>query len=142
MPATIWYQFFLPHLDRVCHSVQELDDEQRRDLSLDDGQEEDLAPEDADEVVVRSLQHRGHILGLRGFLLGLEEVIAHAAADDTLPVFLKEDVPRVIDKEQAVDHLSCNRGGLLVLALTQDTQKWLWWIQKPANIFDLWQYKK
>lgn len=96
------------HLDRVGHSVQELDDEQRWDFSLDDGQEEELAPEYADEIMVRGLQDGRHILGFHGFLLGLEEVVAHTPADDALPVFLQEDVSRVIDEKQAVDHLSCN----------------------------------
>lgn len=59
---------------------------------------------------MRGLQDRRHILGFHGFLLGLEEVIAHTAADDTLPVFLQEDVSRMIDEKQAVDHLSCNMG--------------------------------
>lgn len=111
MSATNFQQFSdvsLSHLDRVGHSVQELDDEQRRDFSLDDGQEEELAPEYADEIMVRGLQDRRHILGFHGFLLSLEEVVAHTPADDTLPVFLQEDVSRVIDEKQAVDHLRCN----------------------------------
>lgn len=57
---------------------------------------------------MRGLQDRRHILGFHSFLLGLEEVIAHTPADDTLPVFLQEDVSRVVDEKQAVDHLSCN----------------------------------
>ena len=96
------------HLKGVRHSVQELDDKQRRDLGLDDGEEEELAPVDGDEIVVRGLQDRRHILRVRRLLLGLEEVIADAAADDALPVFLQEDVSRVVNQEQAVDHLSCN----------------------------------
>lgn len=111
MSASSFQQFpdvSLSHLHRVGHSVQELDDEQRRDFSLDDRQEEELAPEYADEIMVRGLQDRRHILGFHGFLLGLEEVVAHAPADDTLPVFLQEDVSRAIDEKQAVDHLSCN----------------------------------
>lgn len=96
------------HLDCVCHSVQELDDKQRRDFSLDDRQEEKLAPVYADEIVVWGLQDRGHILRVHCFLLRLEKVITHTPADDTLPVFLQEDVSRVINQEQTVDHLSCN----------------------------------
>lgn len=88
--------------------MQELNDKERRDLSLDDREEEELAPVDADQIVVWGLQHRGHILRLHRLLLGLEEVITHTPADDTLPVFLQEDVSRVINQEQAVDHLSCN----------------------------------
>lgn len=87
--------------------MQELDDEQRRYFSLDDGQEEELAPKYADEIMVGGLQDRGHILGFYCFLLGLEEVVAYTSADDTLPVLLQEDVSRVIDEKQAVDHLSC-----------------------------------
>lgn len=102
MSATNFQQFpdvSPSHLDRVCHSVQELDDEQRRDFSLDDGQEEEFSPEYADEIMVRGLQDRRHILGFQGFLLGFEEVVAHTTADNTLPVFLQEDVSRVIDEK-------------------------------------------
>ncbi len=97
--------------------MQELNDKQWRDLSLDDRQEEELAPVYGDEIVVWGLQDRGHILGVRRLLLGLEEVIAHTPADDTLPVFLQEDVPRVINQEQAVDHLSCNKGVVVVVVV-------------------------
>lgn len=85
------------HLKCVCHSVQELDDKQRGDLSLDDGEEEELAPVYGDEIVVWGLQDRGHILRVHRLLLRLEEVVTHTPADDTLPVFLQEDVPRVIN---------------------------------------------
>lgn len=94
--------------------MQELNDKQRRDFSLDDRQEEELAPVYGDEIVVRGLQNRRHILRFHCFLPRLEEVVTHTPADDTLPVFLQEDVSRVIDKKQAVDHLSCNNQVIVV----------------------------
>lgn len=104
----------MSHLNSVCHSVEELDDKQWGDFSLDDGQEEELPPVDGDEIVMGGLKYRGHILLVLCLLLRLEEVVAHAAADDTLPVFLQEDVSGVIDQEQAVDHLSCNNKKVVV----------------------------
>lgn len=88
--------------------MQELNDKQWRDFSLDDRQEEELLPVYGDEIVVWGLQDRGHILRVECFLLRLKKVITHTPADDTLPVFLQEDVSRVINQEQTVDHLSCN----------------------------------
>lgn len=96
--------------------MQELDDKQWRDFSLDDRQEEKLAPVYADEIVVWGLQDRGHILRVNCLLLGLEKVITHTPADDTLPVFLQEDVSRVINEEQTVDHLSCNNEEAVVVS--------------------------
>lgn len=72
--------------------MQELNDKQWGDFSLDDREEEELAPEYGDEIVVWGLQDRGHILRVHCLLLRLEKVITHTAADDTLPVFLQEDV--------------------------------------------------
>lgn len=103
------------HLNCVRHSVQELNDKQWRYFSLDDRQEEELAPVNADEIVVWGLQDRGHILRVHCLLLGLKKVITDTPADDTLPVFLQEDVPRVINQEQTVDHLSCNNKVVVVV---------------------------
>jgi len=93
------------YLEGVHHPVQELDNEQRRDLALDDGHKVDPVAEDADEVVVRRGDDGRHVLGLGGALLRLEEVVAHGAAHHTLPVLLQEDVPGGVHQEQAVDHL-------------------------------------
>lgn len=84
--------------------MQELYDEERRHLALNNGHEVDAVPEDADEVMVRRGDDGGYILGLARPLLGLEEVVAHRAADHAFPVLLQEDVPRGVDQEQAVDH--------------------------------------
>lgn len=88
-----------PYLERVHDAVQELDDEERRYLTLDDGHEEDLVAVDAKEVVVRRGDHRRHVLRLRGPLLRLKEIVADGAANDALPVLLQEDVPRGVDQE-------------------------------------------
>lgn len=88
--------------------MQELNDKQWWHLSLDDREEEELAPVYGDEIVVWGLQDRGYILRVHCLLLGLEEVITHTSADNALPVFLQEDISRVINKKQTVDHLSCN----------------------------------
>lgn len=98
--------------------MQELNDKQRRCFRLDDREEEELSPVYGDQVMVWGLQDRGHILRLRRLLLGLEEVIAHTPADDALPVFLQEDVSRVINQEQTVDHLSCNNGVVVVVVVS------------------------
>lgn len=97
--------------------MQELDDKQWRDLSLDDREEEEFSPVYGDEIVVWGLEDRGHILWIHCFLPCLEEVIAHTSADDTLPVFLQEDVSQVINDEQAVDHLSCNNEVIVVVVV-------------------------
>lgn len=97
--------------------MQELNDKERRNFSLDDRQEEELAPVYGDEIVVWGLQDWGHILRLHCLLPRLEEVITHAPADDTLPVFLQEDVSRVINQEQTVDHLSCNNEVVVVVVV-------------------------
>ena len=34
-----------------------------------------------------------------GFILGVEEVVHHAAGDDALPVLLQEHIPRRVDQE-------------------------------------------
>lgn len=91
--------------------MQELDDEERRHLTLDDGYEEDLVAVDTKEVVVRRGDHRRHVLSLRGPLLRLKEVVTDGAADDALPVLLQEDVPRGVDQEQTVDHGCSGAGG-------------------------------
>lgn len=96
------------HLKCVSYSVQELNDKQWGDFGLNDGQEEELAPEYGDEIVVWRLKHRRHILRLHRFLFRLEKVITHTPADDTLPVFLQEDVSWRVNQEQTVDHLCCN----------------------------------
>lgn len=106
----------MSHLDGVCHSVQELDHKQWRDLVLDDREEEEFPPVDGDEVVVGGLQDRGHILRIHRLLFRLKEVVADTPADDTFPVLLQEDVSRVINEEQAVDHLSCNNGNGCVIS--------------------------
>lgn len=106
------------NLDCVCHSVQELNDKERRHLCLDDREEEELASVDADEIVVWGLQDWGHILRLQRLLLGLKKVITYTPADDTLPVFLQEDVSRVINQEQTVDHLSCKCNNELVFSVS------------------------
>ena len=87
--------------------MQELDDEQRRNLALDDGHKVDPVAENTDEVVVWRGNDWWDILRLGGSLLGLEEVVAHGATHYTLPVFLQEDVPGGVHQEQAVDH--CDR---------------------------------
>lgn len=87
------------HLECVHHTVKELDDKERRHLCLDDSDEEDLVPEHIDEVVVRGGDDRRNILGLSGTLLGLEEVVTHGAAHNTLPVLLQEDVPGGVHQE-------------------------------------------
>ena len=84
--------------------MQELNDEERRDLTLDDRHKVDPVAENADEVVVRRGDDRRDILRLGGALLGLEEVVAHGATHHTLPVLLQEDVPGGVHQEQAVDH--------------------------------------
>lgn len=85
--------------------MQELDDEQRRNLALDHSHEVDAMPEHVDEVVVRRRDHRRNVLRLAGSLLRLEKVIAHRAAHHALPVLLQEDVSRGVHQEQTVDHL-------------------------------------
>lgn len=95
----------LTNLKRVDDAVQELDDEQRRNLALDHSHEVDAMSEHVDEIVVRRRDHRGNVLRLAGSLLGLEEVIAHRAAHHALPVLLQEDVSRGVHQEQTVDHL-------------------------------------
>ena len=101
--------------------MQELDHEQRGGLRLDDGQEEEPVAVDADKVVVRGLQHGGDILWLRRLLLRFEKVVANTAADDALPVLLQEDISRVVNQKQAVDHFNCNNGEAVkvVTAVTQ-----------------------
>lgn len=85
------------NLEGVDDPVQKLDDEKRRHLTLDDRHEVDAVPEHADQVVVRRGYHRGDVLRLRGAFLRLEEVVAHGAADDALPVLLQENVPGGVD---------------------------------------------
>ena len=46
---------FKPHLDCICHSVQELNDKEWGDFRLDDREEEELFPVNADEIVVWGL---------------------------------------------------------------------------------------
>ena len=92
------------NLEGVDHSVQELDDEERRHFALDDGHEVDPMPEHTDKVVVRRRDHRRDVLWLGGALLCLKEVVAHWAADHALPVLLQENVPWGVYEEQAVDH--------------------------------------
>lgn len=103
--------------------MQELNDKQRWDLSLDDREEEELAPVYGDEIVVWGLQDRGHILRVHCLLLGLEEVITHTSADNTLPVFLQEDISRVINKKQTVDHLSCNNEVVVTVVSSDDVEQ-------------------
>ena len=90
--------------------MQELDDEQRRNLALDDGHKVDPVAENADEVVVWRGNDWWDILRLGGSLLGLEEVVAHGATHYTLPVLLQEYISRVVNQKQAVDHFNCNNG--------------------------------
>ena len=84
--------FGRPNLEGVDDSVQELDDKQRRHLALDDRDKVDAMPEHTDKVVMRRGDDRWDVLWLGGSLLCLEEVVAHRAADHTLPVLLQEDV--------------------------------------------------
>lgn len=91
--------------------MQELDDEQRRDLALDDRHEVDAMAEHADEVVMRRGDDRRDVLRLGGALQRLEEVVTHGAADHALPVLLQENVPRGVHQEQAVDHSGRRLGG-------------------------------
>lgn len=107
-----------PHLHGVCHSVQKLNDKQRRDFILDDGEKEELPPVYGDEVVVRGLQDRGHILRIHRLLLRLEKVIANAPADDTFPVLLQENISRVVNEKQTVDHLGCNSCTIVALVVS------------------------
>lgn len=100
--------------------MQELNDKQWRNFSLDDRQEEELVPVYGDEIVVWGLQDWGHILRLHCLLPRLEKVITHTPADDTLPVLLQEDVPRVINQEQTVDHLSCNNEVVVVVVVVSN----------------------
>lgn len=58
-----------------------------------DSDKVDAMPEHADKIVMWRGYHRRDILRLRGSLLGLEEVVAHRAADHALPVLLQENVP-------------------------------------------------
>lgn len=102
--------------------MQELDDKQRGDFSLDDRKEEELAPVYGDEIVVWGLQDRGHILRVHCLLLRLEKVVTHTSADNTLPVFLQEDVSRMIDKKQTVDHLSCNNEVVVIVVSSAVTE--------------------
>ena len=95
------------NLERVDHSMQELDDKERRHLALNDGHKVDAMPEHADEVVVRSGDHRRHVLGLAGALLRFEEVVAYGATHNALPVLLQEYVPRRVDEEETVYHCCC-----------------------------------
>lgn len=81
---------------------------------MDDREEEQLAPVYSDDIVVWGLQDRGHIFRVHCLHLRLEKVIAHTTTDNTLPVFLQEDVSRVINEKQTVDHLSCNNEGVVV----------------------------
>lgn len=53
---------------------------------------------------MRRGDHRRHVLRLRGPLLRLKEVVTDGAADNALPVLLKEYVPRGVDEEETVDH--------------------------------------
>ena len=54
--------------------------------------------------MVRSCYHRRNVLGTGSLVLGIKEVVNDAPGDDTLPVLLKEHIPRRVDSEQAVDH--------------------------------------
>lgn len=113
------------HLKCVCHSVQEFNDKQWGDFSLDDREEEELAPVYGDEVVVWGLQNRGHILRVHCLLLRLEKVITHTPADDTLPMFLQEDVSWLVNQEQTVDHLSCNNEVFVVVVVSDAQCFWM-----------------
>lgn len=92
-------QEHITHLECVHHSVKELNDKERRHLCLNDSYKEYLVPEHIDEVVVRGRDDRWDILRLSCTFLGLEEVIAHGTAHNTLPVLLQEDVPRGVHQE-------------------------------------------
>lgn len=73
--------------------MQELDDKERRDLTLDDRHKVDVMPEHTDKVVMRRGDNWWDILWLSSSLLGLKEVVAHGAADHTFPVLLQENIP-------------------------------------------------
>lgn len=91
--------------------MQELDDEERRHLTLYDSDEVDAMSQHADEVVVGRGDDRRDVLRLTRSLLSLEKVIAHGAAHHALPVLLQEDVPRGVDQEQTVYHPDCDGMG-------------------------------
>jgi len=93
------------NLERVNDSVQKLDDEQRRHLTLDDRDKVDPMPEHTDKVVMGCGYHRRDVLRLSGAFLRLKEVVAHGAADHALPVLLQENVSGGVHEEQAVDHV-------------------------------------
>lgn len=120
------------NLKRIDDTVQKLDDEQRRNLTLDHSHEVDAMSEHVDEVVVRRGDHRRNVLRLAGALLRLEEVITHWAAHHALPVLLQEDISRGVHQEQTVDHLQqgcCLRSGQWSnvrnwRTVTQHTQTW------------------
>lgn len=108
----------MPHLYGVCHSVQKLNDKQWRDFILDDREKEKLPPVDGDEVVVWGLQDRGHIFRIHRLLFRLEKVIANTSTDDTFPVLLQENISRVINEKQTVDHLVCNSWTIVILVVS------------------------
>jgi len=92
------------NLKCVHHTMEELDDKQRRHLALYDGHEVDAMSEHVNEVVVRGRDHRRHVLRFRCPFQRLEKVIANGSADHTLPVLLQKDIPRCVNQEKAVDH--------------------------------------
>ena len=93
------------NLECVDNSVQKLDDKQWRHLALDDCDKVDAMSEHTDKVVMRRGDHWWDVLRLSGTLLCLKEVVTYRTADHALPVLLQENVPRGINKEQAVDHV-------------------------------------
>lgn len=95
----------ISNLKCVHHTMEELDDKQRRHFALYDGHEVDAMAEHVNEVVMRGRDDRRNILRFRGAFQGLEKVIAHGSAHHTLPVLLQEDVPRCVNQEEAVYHL-------------------------------------
>lgn len=109
----------MPHLYGVCHSVQKLNDKQWRDFILDDREKEKLPPVYGDEVVVWGLQDRGDIFRIHRLLFRLEKVIANTPTDDTFPVLLQENISRVINEEQTVDHLVCNSWTIVKLVVSR-----------------------
>lgn len=102
--------------------MQKLNDKQWRDFILDDREEEKFPSVYGDEVVVWGLQDRGHILRIHCLFFRLKKVIANTPIDNTFPVLLQENISRVINKKQTVDHLRCNNWMIVVLVVSMHSR--------------------
>ena len=73
------------------------------------GHQVELVAVDDDELVVRRGYDARYVVRSVAFALRFEEVVAHAAIQHALPVFLHEYVADIVDDIEAVDHFANTR---------------------------------